>query len=353
MSEVKIEKLQAQIIDLIKDQTKLEKKLETIKTENNFLSDHLGFAKERIEKLEVIYEQNIDRIIAYSDMEKEFKELSELKASSASHTESLETQRTINSVKTNQIRELKKKQNHWATLENVTVCRLGIENIEEVLQELIDELSEGKKDQELAHLYLLREKLSGDFNLDDINKHDYEYYLKKKLGGDKSDIVSGTGGAAPTRNAECEDVNPEIINESQPSSKWGMKPHHDDYEQPPRKDLYYEHHNPSEQLYTDMTPEEKMKETQKINPSEQNCYTCGCGSNCYQEVGRCHNSDKWKPKEVADPLECLCMDCKLRCWKWNELILVEKEELIKLCRQPNGAFKSLMREKYLEEVKKE
>ncbi|KKN15258.1 hypothetical protein LCGC14_0987770 [marine sediment metagenome] len=36
-----------------------------------------------------------------------------------------------------EIKELKEKQIHWATLENVTACRLGIENIEKILQELI------------------------------------------------------------------------------------------------------------------------------------------------------------------------------------------------------------------------
>lgn len=36
-----------------------------------------------------------------------------------------------------EIKELKENQNHWATLENVTVCRLGIENLEEILQELL------------------------------------------------------------------------------------------------------------------------------------------------------------------------------------------------------------------------
>ena len=35
----------------------------------------------------------------------------------------------------NEIAKLKENQNHWATLENVTVCRLGIESLEEVLRE--------------------------------------------------------------------------------------------------------------------------------------------------------------------------------------------------------------------------
>ena len=34
-----------------------------------------------------------------------------------------------------ELSELKEKQNHWATLENVTVCRLGIESLEEILRE--------------------------------------------------------------------------------------------------------------------------------------------------------------------------------------------------------------------------
>lgn len=33
-----------------------------------------------------------------------------------------------------ELSELKEQQIHWATLENVTVCRLGIESLEEVLQ---------------------------------------------------------------------------------------------------------------------------------------------------------------------------------------------------------------------------
>jgi len=36
----------------------------------------------------------------------------------------------------NEIAKLKENQNHWATLENVTVCRLGIESLEEVLNNI-------------------------------------------------------------------------------------------------------------------------------------------------------------------------------------------------------------------------
>ena len=41
-----------------------------------------------------------------------------------------------------EIKELKENQNHWATLENVTVCRLGIENLEEVLRESFQSIKE-------------------------------------------------------------------------------------------------------------------------------------------------------------------------------------------------------------------
>ncbi|KKK98949.1 hypothetical protein LCGC14_2637680, partial [marine sediment metagenome] len=46
-----------------------------------------------------------------------------------------------------EIKELKENQNHWATLENVTVCRLGIEDLEEVLRGLLEMLIQVGKEQ--------------------------------------------------------------------------------------------------------------------------------------------------------------------------------------------------------------
>ncbi len=101
-------------------------------TVNRFLKKNL----ERIEKLEKdakdhdLYQQDQYDIIK--------QELSELKASSASHTVDRKAQNKQIEYWGKEVEELKEKQIHWATLENVTVCRLGIEDLEEVLRDMLE-----------------------------------------------------------------------------------------------------------------------------------------------------------------------------------------------------------------------
>ena len=78
-----------------------------------------------------------------------------------------------------EIKELKEKQIHWATLENVTVCRLGIEELEEVLQELGKEFI-NLIDDKIAH---------GTARLHETSAKDNIEKQLKKLGGEKYGVT--------------------------------------------------------------------------------------------------------------------------------------------------------------------
>jgi len=106
-----------------------------------------------------------------------------------------------------ELSELKEKQNHWATLENVTVCRLGIENLEDVLREV-----------------LLSVELKG---ITDVDKGRGRLELLGMLGGEKpvvgesrvatlssSDKPTDTGSITPSKRDPFEVIVPKDYWES-------------------------------------------------------------------------------------------------------------------------------------------
>ena len=308
---------------------------------------------DRIEKLENSY-NGLDTISHWNLKEKLEKELAKLKKTISKwkrHTiqDYWKMSKVLTHVRnwTKEIKELKENIDYFKPLNNVN-------SLLEQIAELKEQIG---GDNQLSKTLERSEKAMRDKNPAESKPRAWMgevplvYANEKKgdFGGDKSDIVSGTGGAAPTRNAECEDVNPEIINESQPPRLLTKPKTEEDYK---RKLRIKE--NPSEQDVASSASHTELKEPFDLGKFNEHAFKLAM-----------------PPKEVAEGRCEHKFNSQYHYWEcgicgYTEFvkgILVEKADLEWLFRQttryynedPDGSVNKeknkKRKEKYLEEDK--
>ena len=164
--------------------------------------------------------------------------------------------------------------------------------------------------------------------------------LEKLLGGENS-VVRTLGGETKQGQSPMADLKPPSYPSpyDQEQENWMNK-----CEKPMNsRDAIYLHHvrkhsdlNPSEQEECEHNRPfweceicgnvRKTKEIDRQTEKVWSCYSCGTGhSNCFEQVGRCINGDKWFPKEVAEPYPS---PYSKEQKDFGKYIQVEKEDLI-------------------------